>query len=104
MTKVIQFPNRRKEIAEEQLEDKIGPIDMVAEELLSDMVAELIEMGIDLTGDTYLYDVSYVYETLRSLLLKAHDMDHPIQAICSGIYRNILDEQHRRDAQLEFDF
>jgi hypothetical protein len=108
MTNVLKFPDRKKELQEEiELVDAeaIEEIDILAEELLSDMVATCIEdLQMDLTGNEYLYDVSYLYECLRSLLMRYHGREHPLQIISQGIYHKIMSPDGVDADQLEFDF
>lgn len=107
MTNVIKFPDLKKkqETKEtEKVESATMLVEEVCDELLSNMVADLIEIDMDITGDKYVYDVSYVYEVLRSVLLKYHGIHHPVQLISEGIYKGVLDDEQYTQEQLEFDF
>lgn len=108
MTNVLNFPDRKKEIEqikESVIDQEIQSIDMLAEDLLSDMVATCMEeLQMDLTGNEYLYEISYLYECLRSLIMRYHGREHPLQIISQGIYQQIIASDDADSGQLQFDF
>jgi hypothetical protein len=108
MTNVIPFPLDRRQKEQEDREwdeivEQVRIIDERTEMVVTELMEELLVDEPDIVEDKYLYDVSFVYECVRSLLLKQRELHHPIQALASNIYE--ADNQSIENPfQYEFDF
>jgi hypothetical protein len=99
MSNVIDFPFDRIK----KPTDDIGAyIDNIAEEIVSDVIAFLMEEGVDIKPDDHVYDISLFYEVTRSLLMKMHGRHHMMQNIANDMYKWL--EYDLEEKQLEFDF
>lgn len=107
MKNVIRFPieKRIKMIADEDIafNDVIDDIEIVCEELLTMIVEDLLDCGYTVTGESNVIYVSLLYETLKSVLYKVSDLDHPLHNLAFTMYKDYI--MDREDSgQLEFDF
>lgn len=103
---IIEFPLHRriKKIYEEEVE--LVNLENVADEVLSDMLSDLYDYGFNIDGEEFIYDISLLFETLRSLILNVNGYNHPIQNFAENLYtKKLIDDQEKNDpSQLEFDF
>lgn len=119
---IIRFPiersreRRRKKIDElsdvefsryeitssDYLESCYARADNYAEEITSDILAFLHDEGMPIESSSNVNDISIVFEALRSMLLKHHDIYHPIQAFVDSMYER--NTTNINPDQLEFDF
>lgn len=109
---IIRFPVERR-IAQSTLTDKeLRAIDLEAcyaladnysEEITSDILAFLHDEGMKIDGSTNVNDISMVFESIRSMLLKHHSIYHPIQVFVDSMYERSQEASHNPH-QLEFDF
>ena len=95
---IINFPNIRKErLIQKELE-----LEELTDDIVTDVFSFLIENDMDVSHEDYVYDISMVFEAMRSLIYKIHDLHHPLQILCQDMYKyHPVDLEER---QLEFDF
>lgn len=116
MTKnIIQFPIERRmdAIAWAELERKtqVKDDDVVNDEqqsmiehLIQVVVDEMVAEGYGVDGEEFIYDVSFLYETIKSLVLKMDGHHHPVQDFAANLYESYYDEVAESSLQLSFDF
>lgn len=115
MTKnVIEFPleRRMKEIHDKKIsisfdsdEDMhYDTVEMTSDIILTDLIESAFEADFRIDGEKYMYDLSFVYESVRSLLLKSKDIHHPAQLIAEEMFSTILADEEFYSKQLELDF
>lgn len=87
---VIAFPRKNintaalkslEEIRADSIKNKMEYVDELTDDLLSEMFLKLNMSGIDIdiTEVKYLKDVGLVVESVKSLVFKSMNIDHPIQ-------------------------
>ena len=113
---VIRFPTERridqmlkKEIdnmAREKDEDVINDDQQqLIEHLMTVMVDELVAEGYGVDAEELVYDVSFLYEVIKSLVLKMDGYDHPVQDFANNLYEQFMDEVNfNTNLQMSFDF
>jgi len=112
MTNIIQFPLSRRmdemiwqEIEKEMIEGDQGADEQaLVEELLSEFISSLHELAYPIDEDKYVYDISFLYETIKSLVLKFHNKHHPIQYFAHNLYDEQIQKVKNEYKQLELDF
>lgn len=119
MSKVIDFPlekrlnqikqqNYQKLADEYELSQEMTVIDNTAEYLMETILVELSESGYDMlgVGEKYIYETSFVYESMRSLLMSMSDEEHPLQNFAETMYNShdFIDNDDENMRQLELDF
>jgi hypothetical protein len=119
MSKVIDFPlekrlnqikqqNYQKLADEHELSQEMTIIDNTAEYLMETILVELSESGYDMfgIGEKYIYETSFVYESMRSLLMSMSDEEHPLQNFAETMYNShdFIDNDDENMRQLELDF
>lgn len=106
MSNVIEFPVERR-IEQMAIQDGFNIYDRVemaeldTEQFLSDLLRIMFDNDYQIDGEEYVYDVSFLYETLKSFIYKMNDCHHPIQMFAKNLY---WDAVHPDSTQLEFDF
>ena len=108
MDNIIEFPIDRR-IEQMAIQDgfaamnfDITNIEEETDQFLAGLVQDLFAANYRVDDEEYVCDISFMYETLKSLLLKMNNIDHPIQMFCSNLYWDVLHQDE--DKQLEFDF
>lgn len=104
MSKVVQFPNKKKNSDElkrvkpplTQREQTEVAVQNVTSEMVGELMYMLHEIGYDLEEDRYITHVSLIYDTIRSLLLSVEGIEHPYQDFAQMIYG-------KEDGEMEFD-
>lgn len=112
MTNIIQFPTGGKETdviksanaKSENEQQLINDIELFADEVVAELVAMMYEVAYDVGHEDYVYDISIVYESIRSLLYRMNTLDHPMQHFAQKIYEDENAAKYINDAQYEFDF
>ena len=75
MTNIIQFPldRRMDEMLWQELEKELvenNDEQIIVEELLSDFISCLHDMSFPIDDEKFVYDISFLYESMKSLILK----------------------------------
>jgi hypothetical protein len=99
---VIRFPIERRLDAEfkpasEDLED-------MCDQYAGFLLTELHHDGYDISNEDYVYDISLMFESLRSLLFKFNSITHPMQGFSQTLYTDHNYVMFENPDQLEFDF
>ena len=98
---VIRFPIEKRLIDyNEPSVDLEQMCDMYAGALLTD----LHEDGYDISNEDYVYDISLMFESLRSLVFKFNSITHPMQGFSQTLYTDQNYVMFENPNQLEFDF
>ena len=99
---IIPFPVKERM---EQVHLEHTAPDPVVEEMVddiaSDVLAFLVDEGIEISNPDYMYTVSYFVESLRCMIFHMHDHYHPFREMSQALYENVKYEDPN---QLEFDF
>lgn len=108
MSNVIEFPlDRRLEqmaIADGFANYSVSEsAEIETEEFLSDLLSEMHKSAYDISNENFIYDISFLYETMKSLLYKMNDVYHPIQDFSKNLYGDTV-WSWPDSPQLEFDF
>ena len=106
MNNVIEFPlDRRFEqmaIADGFAVYSVSEsAEIETEEFLSELLSEMHKSAYDIADEKFVYDISFLYETMKSLLYKMNDVYHPLQDFSEKLY---CDVDYPDSPQLEFDF
>lgn len=104
MSKVIQFPNKKKsEVGLKKIEPPLNQrertelaVQNVTSEIVGELMYILYECGYELEEDRYITHVSLIYDAIRSLLLSVEGIEHPYQDFARMIYGN-------EDGEMQFD-
>lgn len=102
---IVRFPieKRAVQIETAQLEF-ISMIEETTDNLVENLVVDLIELDYQIDDPNHMYDISIVYETIKSLICKMHDTYHPVQDFAYKIYNDEVEYQAFLNKQLELDF
>jgi len=106
MSNVIEFPidRRLEQMAIEDgfnIYDKVETAELDTDQYLSEMLSSMFNNDYRVDNEDYVYDISFLYETLKSFVYKMNDCHHPIQHFAKNLY---WDAVHPDTTQLEFDF
>ena len=108
---VVQFPvHKRMQQIEDQKNYEIAldeDISTTSEFLVENMLLDMQDAGYTDSFDSkkLIYETSFVYESIRSLLLKMSDVEHPLQDFAFTMYSEAMQfNSIQNDKQLEFDF
>jgi len=109
MTNIIQFPldRRMDEMLWQELEKELvenNDEQIIVEELLSDFISCLHDMSFPIDDEKFVYDISFLYESMKSLILKFHDKNHPIQNFAHNLYNEQIEHAKAAQKQLELNF
>jgi len=106
MSNVIEFPLDRR-IEQMAIADGFAnysvskSAEIETEEFLSELLSEMHRSAYDISNENFVYDISFLYETLKSLMYKMNDVYHPIQDFSKSLYSDMVWPD---SPQLEFDF
>jgi len=106
MGKVIEFPLDRRY---EQMAIADGfanysvfeSAEIETEEFLSELLSGMHASSYDISNENFITDISFLYETMKSLIYKMNDVYHPIQDFSHSLYSPMF---CNNTSQLEFDF
>jgi len=105
MSNVIQFPKKKKE---DESSVDVEYIDFLTDELTQDIAEFLHDDGYNIGNDNYIFEVSMMYESIKSLLYKMSNLYHPMQKFANNVYSPFYDtttgEEVNPPEQLELDF
>lgn len=106
MSNIIEFPldRRYEQMAVDAGFDTYNRSELAeleTEEFLSDLLQSMYSEKYNVADENYIYDISFLYESLKSLVYKMHECEHPIQTFAKNLY---FDAEVPDDSQLEFDF
>lgn len=106
MSNIIEFPIERRyeQMAIEagfDTYDRSEMAELETEAFLGELLQSMFKEKYNVADENYIYDVSFLYESLKSFIYKMHDCDHPIQTFAQNLY---FDAELPNDSQLEFDF
>ena len=80
MSNIVKFPTeKRQQDILNQDNELFDSIETYVDELASDIVSTLFDDGYAINKDEYIKDVSMMFESLRSLILKMNDLPHSFQ-------------------------
>lgn len=106
MSNVIPFPKKKKE--ESSVTVDLEYLDFLTDELTQDIAEFLHDDGFDVGNENYIFEVSMLYESIKSLLYKMSNVYHPMQKFANNVYSPFYDtttgEEIDTPEQLEFDF
>ena len=99
---IIRFPiERRMDLRlDEPSEELENMCDSYAANFLNDLYYE----GYDISDEKYIYDVSLMFESIRSLIFRFNSLDHPMQDFSKSLYSSAEKRIEQNQKQLEFDF
>jgi hypothetical protein len=104
MTNVVHFPlEKRQQKIISEFEKIDNSILDLTDDLLSEILTILYEEGYHFDIEDYEYDTSFVFESIRSLLCKLNNIEHPLQEFCEEMFETVLAVNSEADKQLEFD-
>jgi len=103
MGEVIQFPTKSKENTPSEDIELKEALENITKDVLEEMLTVLDEYDIDVSVPEFTYDISFVYESINSLLFKTENQYHSLQTICERIYTDKDSEEDFYDRQLELD-
>lgn len=94
MSNVIQFPKSKNNTPPQTIEEMVADIDRLrrdhADEIANSMIPQLIGMymsnGVDVDQHEYIKDVSMIVESMKSLLYKYFDIDHPFHDMIESVF------------------
>lgn len=88
MSKVVQFPDMMKERENEKSREEylVTSVQEVTNEVIGELMYHLYEIGYDLDEETYIKEVSLIYDSVRSLLLSVEGIEHPYQDFARVVY------------------
>ena len=107
MNNIIEFPmDRRVEQmaidAGFDLYDKVDAADQDTDQFFADLLSIMFDNNYAIDDEQYIYDVSFLFESMKSFVYRMSGCYHPIQRFASGLYSNMGD--YPNEQQLEFDF
>lgn len=75
------------------------------EHLIQVLLEEMVAEGYTVEAEEFIHDVSFLYEVIKSFVLKMHDEWHPIQDFADQLYLTYFQEvAGQNPMQLSFDF
>lgn len=91
---IIPFPKGKKGSPPQSIEESIAEINLVRSERIDDMLSELIPMvlsilhtsGFDVYDLQYAKDNAMLFESLKALMMKIYNMDHPLHPVAETIF------------------
>lgn len=106
MSNIIEFPLDRR-LEQMAIQDGFDTYDqeetaeLDTEQYLAELLSIMLKDGYGVDNEQYIYDVSFLYETMKSLVYKMNSFYHPIQHFAGTLYS---DTAYPNEQQLEFDF
>jgi hypothetical protein len=106
---VILFPGFRREDAPPQNLDEIhDKVTQTRKEhvagVMNDMIPDVINMfgayGVDINDDKYIKDVALVMESIKALLHRQYNLEHPFHNISD----NIFEFKYNEDSTIEYTY
>lgn len=111
MGDIIDFPNKGAGRADEPYHRdpnlKTDEQQYLLDYLLSNLMGDLFDEGYDVTRDDIVLDTSFLYEVIKSMVLKLDGYHHPIQDLADDIYHrqsHHFSTENISEDQLEFEF
>lgn len=107
MSNVIEFPMDRR-VEQMAIDagfdayDKVETADIDTDQFLADLLTIMFDNDYAIDDEQYMYDVSFLFESMKSFVYKMNGCYHPIQRFAINLYSNIGD--YPNEQQLEFDF
>jgi len=99
MTNVVHFPlERRQQKIISEFEKIDNSILNLTDEILSEILYILYDEGYTFDAEELEYDTSFVFESIRSMICRLNNIEHPLQEFCEEMFETVL-----ADKQLEFD-
>lgn len=100
---IIRFPvEQRKESIEKEQEEQIEELEHMIDDLVSDVLTFLHEIGYDVDNDDYIQDVSLFFESFRSFIFRMCGVQHPAQQFAEKIFQQHM--IYSNPDQISFDF
>lgn len=106
---VILFPGFRREDAPPQNLDEIhDKVTQTRKEhvasVMNDMIPDIINMfgayGVDINDDKYIKDVALVMESIKALLHRQYNLEHPFHNMSDSIF----DFRYNEDNSIEYTY
>lgn len=107
MSNIIQFPIDRR-IEQMAIDDgfvnydKLDSAEMDTEQFLSELLTSMYKSDYVIDAEEYIYDISFLYEAIKSFVYKMNDAYHPIQNFAENLYYDVVNDDN--SPQLELDF
>lgn len=107
MNNVIQFP-KKKDRQKYSPNFDVEYLDFLTEDITEDFLEFLLDEGYQIDDPQYIFEISMLYETLKSLLYKMNELSHPLQDLAYDFYSDFYDREKDEEIyvpeQLEFKF
>jgi hypothetical protein len=106
MNNVIEFPLDRR-LAQMAIADGFTnysvfeSAEIETEEFLSELLSGMHNSSYDICNENFITDISFLYETMKSLIYKMNDVYHPIQEFSYSLYSPMMCND---SSQMDFDF
>jgi hypothetical protein len=105
MTNVVAFPyERRQQKIINEFEKLDNGIMDLSDGILTDILTILYEEGYSFNVDDHESDVCLLFESIRSLICKLNEVEHPMQELSEEIFdiMNVAYELHENQLELTF--
>jgi hypothetical protein len=103
MTNIIKFPSThikasQQDFSSEEKEaslqrEKIIKIEEALEFVSTESIGMVYRMGFDITREDYVKDVTLIVDSLRSLMYRTMNMEHPIHVFVDKNYKMVDSEE-----------
>lgn len=102
---VVQFPTekRRQEVDSERF-DYIDSLETLCDDIVSDVLSIVYDLGYDIEKPEYSPDISLVLEAVRSFIFRVNEYDHPLQSFAQNMYNTYIENEEFKKKQMELDF
>lgn len=100
---IVRFPiERRKQSIEQEQVEQFEDLEIMIDDLVTDILTFLYEVGYDVDNQEYVLDVSLFFESFRSFVFKMCGIDHPAQKFAESMFEAQM--LHANPSQMSFDF
>lgn len=99
MSNIIEFPLDRR-IEQMAIDDgfdvyeKLDLAELDTEHFLSELLKVMFDNEYGIDAEEHVFDVSFLYETLKSFVYKMNGTYHPIQSFAQNLYADVIDSEN----------
>jgi hypothetical protein len=105
MTNVVAFPyERRQQKIINEFEKLDNGIMDLSDDILTEILTILYEEGYSFNVDDYESDVCFVFESIRSLVCKLNNIEHPMHELSQDLFDIMNVAYEQAESQLELTF
>jgi len=91
---VVLFPGSKRESPPQSVEEIVDRVTQTRKEhvegVMMDLIPDLIHMfgsyGLDVSSDEYIKDVAMIMESIKSMISRQYNLEHPFHSMVDNIF------------------